>query len=142
MSDDSRQGVFQALQAIHLAAEPINPGWVLDGSPQARRGTHSTNVDGWAATNVWDCTAGRFNWHFVWEETVMILEGEVRVTNAAGQTHVLVPGSVGYFPAGSWWVWEVPVYVRKLAFGRRQVPWLVSALGRLRTALATALRGR
>ncbi len=69
----------------------------------------------------WDCTAGRFRWHFGWEETVVILEGEVSVTDAANVTTTLRPGDVAYFPANSWFVWEVPTYVRKIAFCRRPV---------------------
>ncbi len=80
---------------------------------------------------MWECTAGRFNWHFDWEETVLILEGEVRVTDAAGVTRVLGEGTLGYFPAGSQWVWDVPVYVRKLSFNRRSVPRWLRAVARL-----------
>jgi uncharacterized cupin superfamily protein len=131
MSDDPRRGVIQRIDAIELKADPIRPEWILEGTPQARIGLHSHNVDRWASTYVWDCTAGRFNWHFAWEETVHILEGEVKVTNAQGDTHVLTAGSVGYFPAGTWWVWEVPSYVRKLALFRREVPWAARAVNKL-----------
>ncbi len=131
MTSDPHRGVFTPAEAVPLAADPIKPGTVLQGSPQARSGCHSANVDGWAATYIWDCTAGRFSWHYEWEETVMILEGEVKVTDSAGRTHALVPGSIGYFPAGSDWVWEVPAYVRKLAFFRREVPWPARAVGRV-----------
>lgn len=50
---------------------------------------------------------------------MLILEGEVRVTNSAGHTTVMSPGSLGYFPSRSDWVWGVPAYVCKLSFNRR-----------------------
>ncbi|HET7792325.1 MAG TPA: cupin domain-containing protein [Rhizobacter sp.] len=124
-------GIFSTAEAVELRADPIEPSWVIEGRPQARSGCHSTNTDGWAATYVWDCTAGRFNWHYAWEETVLILDGEVHVTDAAGQTTVMRPGTIGYFPSGSHWVWHVPAYVRKLSFNRREVPKLARAVSRL-----------
>ena len=63
--------------------------------------------------------------------TVLILEGEVHVTDALGKTTVMVPGMLGYFPSGSRWVWHVPAYVRKLSFNRRRVPWLARALAKV-----------
>jgi uncharacterized protein len=132
---DERAGVFNTTDGIALVADPINPEWVLEGSPQARSGCHSLNTDHWAATHIWDCTAGRFNWHFALEETVLILEGEVHVTDALGHTTVMRPGMLGYFPAGSHWVWHVPAYVRKLSFNRRRVPWLSKAVARVLRAV-------
>ena len=119
-------------EEVELKSKPINPEWILSGTPQARAGTHSANVDGWAETAHWDCTAGRFRWHFGWEETVMILEGEVRVTDAAGKETVLRVGDVAYFPADSWFTWQVDKYVRKIAFCRKPVPRVTRVLSRLR----------
>lgn len=140
MHDDPRAGVFRPLADIELRDDPIEPAWVLAGTPRARSGCHSTNTDGWAATHVWECSAGRFRWHFGLEETVLVLEGEVHVTDAAGRTQRLVPGTLGYFPSGSWWVWDVPVHVRKLSFNRRSVVWPARVLGRVLSVLKRAVR--
>ena len=125
--------VFSTLDGITLKDDPIEPSWVLEGTPRARSGCHSTNTDGWAATHVWACSAGRFRWHFAVEETVLILEGEVQVTDAHGRTQRLVPGTVAYFPTDTWWEWHIPQHVRKLSFNRRSVHsparWLSRALG-------------
>lgn len=142
MSDDPRLGVIKSLDSIVMSPAPIEPSWILEGQPVARSGGHSRNIDGWASTNIWDCTAGKFRWHFGWEETVMILEGEVRVTNDAGQTHVLQAGGIGYFPGGTWWTWEVPQYVRKIAFCRALVPGWARAISGLKSAVGAKLRGR
>ena len=106
---------------VPLEGKPIEPSWILAGQPRARAGSHSKNLDGWAETMHWDCTAGKFRWHFGWEETVVILEGEVSVTDASNVTTTLRAGDVAYFPADSWFVWEVGSYVRKIAFCRRPV---------------------
>lgn len=106
---------------VRLEPSPIEPSWILAGNPVARAGSHSRNLDGWAETMHWECTAGKFRWHYGWEETVVILEGEVRVTDTAGKVTALRSGDVAYFPAGSWFTWEVDRYVRKIAFCRRPV---------------------
>lgn len=134
MTNVVRVGVIKSLDDIVMKPAPIEPSWILNGQPTARSGSHSENIDGRASTNVWDCTAGSFRWHFVWEETVMILEGEVHVTNDAGQKHVLNAGSIGYFPGGTWWTWEVPVYVRKIAFCRALSPGWMQSLSKLKAA--------
>ncbi len=108
--------------SMALTSHPIDPAWIRAGNPQARSANHSENFDGWAGAGVWDCTAGTFDWHFGWEETLMILEGEVHVTDDHGAIQVLREGDVAYFAAGSHFVWHVPVYVRKLVFYRREVP--------------------
>ncbi|MBL0728225.1 cupin domain-containing protein [Piscinibacter sp. HJYY11] len=129
--------VFKGLDSIALKDDPIEPSWILEGQPHARSGCHSTNTDGWAATHVWECSGGRFRWHFGVEETVLILEGEVRVTDAKGRTQWLVPGTVAYFPTGTWWEWHIPQHVRKLSFNRRSVLPPARFLGR---ALGVLLR--
>jgi uncharacterized cupin superfamily protein len=129
------------LEQVHLEPHPIDPAWVLAGTPHARWGNHSESVDGWAGTACWDCTAGRFRWHFAWEETVLILQGEVRVTDEFGATSVLGVGDVARFPVGSWFTWEVERYVRKLAFCRLPAAAPAGVVARVRRRLA-ALRGR
>ena len=112
-------GVFGRLDSLFLKPAPIEPSWILSGNPVARSGIHSKSADASASTNVWDCTAGTFNWHFGWDETVLILEGSVRVTSPEGATTELNAGDIGYFPARTKWRWEVERYVKKIAFNRR-----------------------
>lgn len=95
-----------------LKPAPIEPSWILEGSPVARSITLSASPDGTLTAGLWDCTAGKFRWIYRVDEIVQILEGEARVTDATG-TKVLVPGSVAYFPRGLEAVWEVPSYVKK-----------------------------
>ena len=72
--------VAHASDDMVLKSTPINPDWIISGNPQARTAEHSRGHDEAALTAIWDCTAGEFRWRFGWDETVMILEGEVRVT--------------------------------------------------------------
>lgn len=118
-----------------MKAAPIEPGWVIEGEPQARLSEHSKSFDGACVTAVWDCTAGVFRWHFGWDETVVILEGSVHVTAEDGTERVLSAGDIAYFKAGSWATWHIENYVRKVAFVRRPFPSLVVAAMKLKAAL-------
>jgi uncharacterized cupin superfamily protein len=127
-----------------LESAPIPPEWVLEGSPAARSAVLSQSADGTALTVVWDCTAGAFTWRFDGDETVHILEGEV-VVDDGGQVHRLSAGDVAFFPAGSWARWDVPAYVKKLAFCRDPLPrpllGLVRGARKLKAAVAGRARG-
>ncbi|GAB7545876.1 cupin domain-containing protein [Cupriavidus sp. 8B] len=117
-----REGAFATTCDLPMQNCPIEPTWIRTGAPQSRAAQHSRAIDGLASTNVWECTGGTFEWYYGWEETVLILEGQVRVTSASGRVHVLRAGDIGYFPANTTWFWEVDGYVRKVAFCRKQVP--------------------
>jgi uncharacterized protein len=71
---------------------------------------------------VWDCTAGRFNWNYNKDETLVVLAGEAFITND-GEERRIAPGDVVFFPAGSSSTWRVPTYVRKVCFLRHTIPW-------------------
>jgi uncharacterized cupin superfamily protein len=128
----------RAAEAV-LEPAPIPPEWVLEGFPAARSAVLSQSADGTALTVVWDCTAGAFTWHFQGDETVHILDGEV-VVDDGGQVHTLRAGDVAFFPAGSWARWDVPAYVKKLAFCRDPLPrpllGFVRGVRRLKAAVA------
>lgn len=101
---------------------PIEPSWILDGTPRARSIVLARGRDDFAVTTLWDCSEGTFRWFFGWDETVHILDGRVEVTDEAGRLHVLEAGAIAFFPAGSSGVWRVVGHVRKLAVCRRAFP--------------------
>jgi uncharacterized cupin superfamily protein len=101
-----------------LADAPIAPDTILDGAPVARSSEITRSADGQISTHLWDCSAGRFRWHFWTDEIVHILDGEVHIDDEGGHSFVLRPGDVAHFAEGSSAVWHVPEYVRKLAFHR------------------------
>jgi len=126
-----------AAKGDHLAlkAAPINPEWIIRGTPLARIGEHSQSTDEAGLTAVWDCTAGEFRWFFGWDETVVIQEGEVHVTAEDGSQRLLKAGDIAYFRQGTWSTWRVDNYVRKVAFLRKPFPEPLAILYRIRNAL-------
>jgi uncharacterized cupin superfamily protein len=106
---------------VILNPSPIYPDWILEGKPVARNQVLSRSEDGTATTFLWDCTAGRFNWHYDVDETLYVIEGGVVVKDDAG-TRILSVGDTIFFPAGARAEWNVENYVRKIAFCRKPLP--------------------
>ena len=124
-----------ATSAMQLLPNPIEPSWILAGAPQARLAEHSRSADDACVTAVWDCTAGEFRWFFGWDETVMIMEGDVHVTSEDGYARLLQVGDLAYFKGGTWATWRVDSYVKKVAFVRRPLPAALTLAYRLRNLL-------
>lgn len=111
---------------IALDDSPIEPTWILEGSPKARVAEWSRSIDGTTTTNVWDCTAGRFRWYFTVDEIVHIMDGSVTVSSEDHAPRTLVAGDAALFRAGTWSEWHVESYVRKHAILRQHLPASVS----------------
>ncbi|WP_129976546.1 cupin domain-containing protein [Rhodococcus sp. Q1] len=109
------------LDDVELRDDPINPAWIHEGAPVARSGQWATSADRTTTTHVWDCTAGRFDWHFGVDEIVHIVEGSVIVSSADSEPRTLRAGDAALFRAGTTALWEVPEYVRKHAVLRRHL---------------------
>ena len=107
---------------LDLTSSPIDPSWILDGTPMARNRVISHSSDKSAWLMVLDCTPGAFRWTYQFDETVHVLEGSVAITDANGHTRTFTPGDVIFFPAGSVAQWRIDRYVRKLAFCQNPVP--------------------
>ena len=60
---------FAAPADVELAPNPINPDWVIEGTPQARARLLAESADGTSSVMVWSCTPGRFEWHYAVDET-------------------------------------------------------------------------
>jgi uncharacterized cupin superfamily protein len=124
-----------------LVLNPIQPGWILDGKPIARLELLSSSADGTASTYFWDCTAGRFNWFYSFDETFHVLEGEVTLKYPSGTAHRVAAGDTVFFPAGSSAEWTVDKYIRKLAFCRTPVPRYLTLARQVARRLKRAVRG-
>ncbi|KLL95097.1 MULTISPECIES: cupin domain-containing protein [Rhodococcus] len=109
------------LDDVELRDDPINPAWIREGAPVARSGQWATSADRTTTTHVWDCTAGRFDWHFGVDEIVHIVEGSVVVSSVDSEPRTLRAGDAALFRAGTTALWEVPEYVRKHAILRRHL---------------------
>lgn len=126
---------------VTLAPAPINPSWILEGSPTARNFCLSTSADGTASSWIWDCSAGKFNWYYSIDETVYVLEGSVILKDHAAGTRVVKAGDTIFFPAGSSAEWTVPQYIRKVAFLRSPLPRPVRLARSVYRAMKRLARG-
>jgi uncharacterized protein len=92
---------------IALSSASIDPERILDGAPVARAQQIYLSRDGTADTFIWECTAGRFFWHYSADETVFLIEGSVVVRDEAGIYYHLQAGSTIFFRPGrrpsGWW---------------------------------------
>jgi len=124
LNQSDAPGLFTrtALDVSRLEPRPIRPEWILEGEPEARCINLSMGTRGWTSVDHWSCTRGKFRWQFHWDEAVLFLEGEVRITDETGKVYLGRPGASLFFPAGTSAVWEVPDYIRKIAFNSRPVP--------------------
>ncbi len=116
------QIIFADPTTVALDPVPITPGWVVEGTPQARARELARSADGTSVVIAWSCTAGQFNWRYSVDETVHVISGEVFITDESGTERRLGPGDMAFFPAGSRGRWRVPVAVRKLAVCRHALP--------------------
>jgi uncharacterized protein len=113
----------------NLESAPINPAWILEGSPTARNRTISTSKDGTASSLIWDCTAGKFNWFYDVDETVYVIEGSVLLKENGVQRRVSA-GETVHFPVGAKVEWTVEKYIRKVAFCAAPLPMPIRMLRR------------
>ncbi|MFN0055172.1 MAG: cupin domain-containing protein [Planctomycetales bacterium] len=111
-----------SLPAGGLPDMPIEPGWILEGSPRARGTVLLQSADNKVSSGLWECTAGRFRWTFGWDEFVHVLEGEVTIEQEGGAAVTLKAGDSAHFPVGLQTVWQVPRFVRKVFTVRTSEP--------------------
>jgi uncharacterized cupin superfamily protein len=125
----SRALIEIAKLTVDLTPQPIEPSWIIEGNPQASRCVLSQSADGLASTMVWHCTAGKFDWHYDFDETLLILEGGMVLESDTMPPTRYGPGDVIFFKDGASARWHVESHVRKLAFCRKTQPvWLGFAL--------------
>lgn len=110
--------------AVNLTPGPIEPSWIIEGNPVAQCCVLSKSADGLATTVVWQCSEGKFNWYYDFDETILILEGSIVLENDAMRPTRYGPGDVIFFRDGAHAKWHVEGHVRKLAFCRKTQPIL------------------
>jgi hypothetical protein len=110
---------------VVLTPRPIEPSWITEGNPVAQWHVLSRSADGLASTMVWECSEGRFNWYYDFDETVLILEGSIVLESDGMPPTRYTAGDVIFFKDGAHAKWHVEGRVRKLAFCRKTQPvWL------------------
>jgi hypothetical protein len=110
---------------VNLTPKPIVPSWIIEGNPVAQWCVLSKSADGLASTMVWECSEGKFNWYYDFDETVLILEGSIVLENDAMRPTRYNAGDVIFFKNGAHARWHVEDRVRKLAFCRTTQPFLL-----------------
>jgi uncharacterized cupin superfamily protein len=116
----SRSIVLRSAATIDdLEPSPICPDWILSGTPEARSKLLAKSHDSTSYAVVWECSAGRFKWHYVEDETVTVILGEVLISTEEGEERRLGQGDMAFFPAGSSCEWRVPDRIRKVAVMRK-----------------------
>jgi len=118
----SKSIVIAAAATPDLKAAPIARDWILDGSPETHNKQIAKSSDQTSVTMVWDCTAGRFTWHYSTDETLVVTSGEAFISDQNGGERRIAPGDIVFFPAGTSATWRVPTYIRKVAFLRQTMP--------------------
>jgi uncharacterized protein len=114
---------------VNLTPRPIEQSWIIEGKPDAQWCVLSQSADGLASTMVWECSAGKFNWYYDFDETILILEGSIVLESDTMPATRYVAGDVIFFKDGAHARWHVEDRVRKLAFCRKSQPvWLGFAL--------------
>ena len=121
----SRALIETANLVVNLMPRPIEPSWIIEGNPVAQCSVLSKSADGLASTMVWQCSEGKFNWYYDFDETILILEGSIVLENDAMRPTRYGPGDVIFFRDGAHARWHVEGHVKKLAFCRKTQPVLL-----------------
>ena len=117
--------------SVELKPAPIEPSWIIEGHPQATWHVLSRSVDGLASTMVWQCTAGKFNWYYDFDETIMILEGSIVLESDGLPPKRYGVGDVIFFRDGAHAKWHVEGHVKKIAFCRKTTPAVIGFMIRV-----------
>jgi uncharacterized cupin superfamily protein len=108
---------------MDLKPSPIEPSWITEGNPEARKHVLSTSACGTTQTLIWSCTEGKFNWYYDVDETIMILEGSIVLESEGMPPRRYGVGDVILFRHGAHVKWHVESYVKKIAFFRQTIPF-------------------
>lgn len=86
---------------------PIPPESIRGGNPVGRGANLMQSDDRKFTCGLWTCEPGEFEWVFGGDECLMVVEGEVIISQDPGEKHVLGPGDIIYFPIGAKTHWKV-----------------------------------
>jgi uncharacterized protein len=113
---------------VDLEPEPINPDWIVRGTPTARSKKLLTSRDWTANVVVWDCTPGAFHWRYTRDETIYVLAGEAFISTGPGQERRFAAGDLGFFPNGFSCNWRITQTFRKFVV-QKETMWAPLGMG-------------
>jgi uncharacterized cupin superfamily protein len=100
----------------NLRAAPIHRDWIVDGTPEAKGYPLFETADRGANVHEWECSRGRFQWHYACDEIVYVVEGDARIKDlTTGLSTDITAGCSVLFQRGSSAEWTVDRYIRKIA---------------------------
>jgi len=116
---DSAEGGVRVLDADALQAgmqtmESAEPLVIVGDMPLQHDNVLFTNDAGNLFVGMWDSTALDSEMRpFPWHEMVLLLEGEVIITEADGDVHLFRAGDAFFIPMGTVCKWQTHGYVKK-----------------------------
>lgn len=97
-----------------LTPMEVDASWIKSGNPVFTANETSRSYDGRTVTGLWSCTGPTtFEWQFGADETVHLLEGEVKV-EYQGEKFTLRPGDTATFHGNTAAVWTIDKYAKKV----------------------------
>jgi len=100
-------------QHIAMTPEPINPSWIISGSPVCSSLAFGFSYDKRTRSGFWQCEGpAKFEWRYGVDESIYILEGSAEI-EYRGEKFTLEPGDSTRFAYGTTATWTVPKFVRK-----------------------------
>ena len=127
----SRSLIEVAKFAVDLAPSPIEKSWIIEGNPVAENRILFNSQDGLAQTIVWQCSEGKFNWYYDFDETIFIIEGSIVLESDGMAPKRYGVGDVIFFRDGAHAKWHVEGHVKKIAFCRKTNPAVIGFMVRV-----------
>ena len=107
-----------------LVPEIMDPGdvdlieWplkkVVEGNPRAAYSVIGRSDDARSFSGLWQCTPGKFDVTYTWDETFYVLEGLVSIEGEDGKVRQFKGGDVVHFPIGYKCTWTVHQTIKKM----------------------------
>lgn len=113
MSTYTQPSASTRIADAQLESWPLPDDWVLEGAPEACGCVVSRSDDSRLIRGVWQCTPGRFNWTFSYDETLVVVSGRATVELDTGEQIELEPGTMAFFGRGHESTWTVHETLRK-----------------------------
>jgi uncharacterized cupin superfamily protein len=110
--------LVEPLPSISLPQEEI-----LEGITAAGGLFTASTADGKVTAGFWSCGAGRYRFHFGYDEFVYVIRGEVHVSEeGTDRTLTLAEGDTAHFPQGVTTIWQVTRPLTKYFVAREGAP--------------------
>jgi uncharacterized cupin superfamily protein len=114
-----------------METSSIPAAWLLSGEARVRSKLLGESQDRLAYAVYWECGAAEFKWHYGKDEFLVILSGDVFVTDKNGVERYYGPSDFVFFPAGTRATWRVPNHLRKIAILRSPLNQPIAFMSRV-----------